>query len=127
MRGEYNSINQFGSLKSWNKNGEECEKCHKDCSNNNFKKGETYEGVDIHHSPPQFMFEKDNWVGGLIILCRKCHREIHDKILEIMFKHSNLFQPKKSEHWTWIAIIGEGRIKCRDEVYEFTKRWLKDG
>ena len=120
----YNSMNQDNDLKSWFKNGKRCEKCNKDCSDIKYERNETYNGIDVHHNPPQFMFEKPEWVGELICLCRECHRKLHEEILKIMFKHSNLFKPKKSEHWTWIATIGEDRFKCRDEVYKFTVNWL---
>ena len=102
-----------------------CSKCNCNLNNKEWKKGKTYEGLDYHHNPPQFMFEdKKEWKGELIPLCRKCHKELHTKIREIMFKYSNLFKPNKSDYWNWIKVIGKDRIKCREEVFSFTKRWL---
>ena len=102
-----------------------CQRCKQNLTGIKAEQLVTYEGADEHHNPPRFMFDnKSKWEGELLILCRKCHRELHDEILKIMFKYSNLFKHKKSEHWTWIAIIGENKIKCREEVYNFTKRWL---
>lgn len=99
-----------------------CQKCCKDFPEDSWKKGVTYKAIDEHHSPPSFMME--NWEGDLINLCRDCHREIHDIILEIMFKHSNLFKPKKSEYWTWIAIMPGDREDIINEVIKKTKEWL---
>ena len=104
-----------------------CEKCKEDFSEIKGEKYKTYTGIDEHHNPPTFMFREDEiFLGELIPLCRKHHRELHDIILKIMFKHSNLYKPKKSEYWTWIAIIGERKNECRKEVYNFTKEWLKN-
>lgn len=104
-----------------------CQKCCKEFIENSWVSGETYESIDIHHNPPQFMVkESGKWEGNLINLCRKCHRELHDNILDIMFKFSNLFKFKKSEYWTWLAIIGNERNKCIEEVKNFTEEWLKE-
>jgi len=104
-----------------------CEKCNADFSEVNAEKYKTYEGIDEHHNPPEFMFEKgEKWNGRFIKLCRKCHTELHKEIREIMFKHSNLFKPKNSDHWIWIAVLPINRIKCREEVKEFTERWLEN-
>ncbi len=101
-----------------------CEKCKIDFSDKKYEKYKTYEGIDRYHNPPTFMLEK--WEGEMVSLCRKHHRKLHDEILEIMFRHSNLRIPKKSEHWTWIAIIPIHRRECIDEVIKFTKSWLND-
>ncbi len=101
-----------------------CEKCKKDFSDKKWEKGETYEGIDSHHNPPEFMLDK--WKGNMIDLCRKHHREIHDFILDIMFKHSTLFKPLKSEHWMWVNIIPYKREECIEEVIKFTEEWLED-
>jgi hypothetical protein len=102
-----------------------CEKCK-----NNFEvraeKNITYTGIYYHHNPPTFMFEKnEEWEGEIIPLCRKNHRELHDCLIEIMFKHSTLFKRNKSENWLWLHTLGNERINCRDEVFEFTDKWLE--
>jgi len=103
-----------------------CDKCKRNFEEK-AEKNKTYEGIDYHHNPPIFMFEKNEmWAGKIVLLCRKHHRELHDEILKIMFKHSNLFKPKKSEHWTWIAILPCNRKKVIEEVMKFTKGWLND-
>ncbi|MGQ4876546.1 MAG: hypothetical protein ACP6IY_20975 [Promethearchaeia archaeon] len=104
-----------------------CSKCNCNLTNKNWKKGVTYKGLDYHHNPPKFMFKNEKeWVGDLIPLCRDCHKQLHLKIKDIMFKHSNLFKSNKSDYWIWINIIGDNKIKCRKEVFKFTKRWLNE-
>lgn len=100
-----------------------CKKCNH-LFKHKWEKGKTWEGIDEHHSPPEFML--DEWKGKIIPLCRKHHRNLHDRIIKIMFKHSNLFKPKKSEHWTWVAIMPNKRKECIEEVIKFTKEWLRD-
>ncbi len=99
-----------------------CQKCKKDFSGIKPEKNKTYKGIDYHHSPPKFMLKE--WEGEEIPLCRKHHRQLHDEILKIMFKHSNLLKFKKSEYWTWIGILPINRKKCIEEVIYFTSRWL---
>lgn len=101
-----------------------CQKCLKEFQEDTWQSGETYNAIDIHHNPPQFMVEQ--WKGDLINLCRKCHRDLHNKILEIMFSFSNLYKPKKSEQWTWLYIIGSKRKECIDAVTKFTMGWINE-
>ncbi len=84
--------------------------------------GVTYEGIDEHHNPPTFMMKR--WEGEIINLCRRCHKELHDIILKIIFKHSNLFKPNKSEHWTWIKVIPNKRQEYISEVIKSTREWV---
>lgn len=101
-----------------------CEKCGKNLSHIKAKKYITYEGIDEHHNPPTFMLK--TWVGEIMLLCRKHHKKLHDEILKIMFRHSLLRVPKKSEYWTWIKILPINRKKCIDEIIKFTKGWIND-
>jgi len=104
-----------------------CKKCYGDFSEIKAEKNKTYTGIDYHHNPPTFMFfEGELFIGDIIPLCRKCHRELHDIILKIMFRYSNLFKFKKSEYQNWIGIIGDKKEKCRIEVYNFTREWLNE-
>jgi len=86
-----------------------CMKCGEDLSHIRAEKYKTYEGIDEHHSPPEFMLEE--WEG---------------RIIRIMFEHSTLFKPNKSEHWTWIKVIPTNRPKCIKEVIKFTDDWIKN-
>jgi len=101
-----------------------CMKCGEDLSHIRAEKYKTYEGIDEHHSPPEFMLEE--WEGRIIPLCRKHHKELHIEIIRIMFEHSTLFKPNKSEHWTWIKVIPTNRPKCIKEVIKFTDDWIKN-
>jgi len=101
-----------------------CEHCKKDFSGIKAEQGITYEGIDYHHNPPEFMVDK--WKGELLKLCRKCHKELHIKIREIMFKHSTLFKPNKSDYWTWIKVLPCDREKCVNEVIKYTKELVND-
>lgn len=103
-----------------------CKKCLNDF-NIKAEKNVTYLGIDEHHNPPEFMFEKDEiWFGEMVSLCRKCHRELHDNLIEIMLKHSTLFKKNKSEYWIWLHTSLNERKKCREECYNFTNEWLNN-
>lgn len=97
-----------------------CDKCG--LIGERWEKGVTYEGIDGHHNPPEFMLEE--WEGEIIPLCRKHHRELHDEIRRIMFEHSTLFKPNKSDYWTWIKVIPNKRGGCIEEVIKYTKGWI---
>ncbi len=100
-----------------------CEKCLQDF-NSEWKTGLTYEGIDVHHSPPTFMLNK--WEGILINLCRNCHQNIHIEISHIIFKHSTLLKPNKSEYWLWKHIIPINHGKVIEEVENYTQEWLNN-
>ena len=103
-----------------------CIKCNKKFEKNQFQRGKKYLGIDEHHNPPEFMFEKDErWFGEIINLCRKCHVELHELIRNIMFEHSNLFKKNNSDYWIWIKVLPCDRKKCREEIFNFTKEWIK--
>lgn len=101
-----------------------CQKCNKE-QEREWYSGETYEGIDSHHSPPTFMM-KENWKGDLISLCRDCHKEIHIQIRKIMFKNSNLFKMNNSDYFLWLQITPQDRRKTIEEVIKFTREWLND-
>ena len=103
-----------------------CEKCGGAFNNPQYKweKGKTYLGLDNHHNPPKFMMNQ--WVGKEYFLCRKHHRELHDKILKIMIKHSTLMKPNKSEYWIWLYTPKENKEKCMKEVFEFTEEYVME-
>ena len=69
-----------------------CDKCNK-LIMHKWESGKTYEGIDAHHNPPEFIsnFFKEEWSGEFYRLCRKCHRDLHNKILIILNKHSTSF------------------------------------
>lgn len=98
-----------------------CDKCKKEFDEE-WKVGETYKSIDEHHNPPKFMMKK--WKGKLLNLCRKHHRELHDKIIIILNDYSNLLKFNKSEYWVWIRMIKEEKRKARQEVIKFTRGWL---
>lgn len=91
-----------------------------------WQSGEVYEGLDSHHNPPEFISDYLNqeWSGEKFDLCRKCHRELHDEIIKIMHHHSTLLKPKKSEYWTWIAILPINRKPMIQEIIKFTREWI---
>ena len=97
-----------------------CDKCKQDFSNVVWEKGKTYNGIDQHHNPPEFMVEK--WEGEIYNLCRKHHRELHDKIIEILNEGTLKFV--KSEYWAWIKIIPSKRQEVIEKVIKFTKGWV---
>ena len=75
-----------------------CEKCGRDIESE-WKSGVTYEGIDYHHNPPQFLM--DNWKGDLLKLCRDCHtgkNGLHKQILILMNKKANTLKFNGSEH-----------------------------
>lgn len=91
------------------------------------EKGVTYKGIDEHHNPPKFMFEEnEKWVGELLNLCRKHHRELHDEIIKILNEEVGTLKFVNSEHWVWIKMSINDRKKARERVYTFTKKWIKE-
>lgn len=104
-----------------------CAKCKKRKQDfPEWKNGETYIGLDLHHNPPEFIsdYMNEEWSGEKFFLCRGCHQELHKQILLIMFKHSTLSKPKNSEYWTWQSIIPSKRKEMIDEIVKFTRGWI---
>jgi len=99
-----------------------CDKCLNEF-NEEWKLGKTYEGIDEHHNPPQFLMEKgEEWKGELFSLCRKHHTELHKEITEIIRKHS-MRKTGKSDYWLWLYV--SDRKKCREEIIKFTEGWIE--
>jgi hypothetical protein len=101
-----------------------CDKCKKD-NKEIWEKDKTYLGIDEHHNPPRFMIE--SWEGDIFNLCRECHRNLHDEIIKIMLKYSNLLNKRnKSEYWIWLHTFSEERKNCMEDVISFTKKWIQN-
>ena len=89
------------------------------------EKGVTYKGIDEHHNPPKFMFEKyEKWKGKLYNLCRKHHRKLHDEIINILNLEAKMLKFIKSEYWVWMKMNLIQRGKARERVFKFTERWI---
>jgi len=102
-----------------------CEKCGRD-KFPEWQTGKTYEGIDEHHNPPQFLMK--NWKGDLLKLCRKCHTGkdgLHYQILILMNKKANTMIFLKSEDWLLKKMCPKDINELAIEVYEFTNEWLK--
>lgn len=103
-----------------------CSKGSHEVINSEWKSGETYEGLDRHHNPPEFMFkEKEEWFGEMLLLCRKHHVELHREIKKILHKNSNRGTFVNSEFWLMQSMSENQILKAREEVYNFTKEWIK--
>jgi len=106
-------------------------KCEK-CGDDNFKEwksGETYKGLDEHHNPPEFITERlgEKWEGERYLLCRECHILILHKIIkQILFRNSNSAKFVNSEYWLMNKMTLEQLKIAREEIYNFTKLWLKN-
>ena len=103
-----------------------CNKCGKD-KFEDWKNGITYEGLDEHHNPPEFISEylKEKWSGEYYSLCRKCHRELHDEIIKIMNKKAETLKFIKSEYWVMQRMSLNQLRECKKEIYDFTNKWLE--
>ena len=101
-----------------------CKKCLKDFKENLWKIKKTYEGIDYHHNPPKFMVK--NWVGEEIILCRSCHRKLHDLIIKILNEEARTLKFCKSEHWVLTKLSLVQREKATERIIKFTNEWLKN-
>ena len=103
-----------------------CEKCRKGFSNSNWKSGVTFEGIDRHHNPPEFISNRlgEEWSGEFYNLCRKCHREIHTEILIILNVKSNALKFINSEHWICERMNTKQIEEAKEEIYLFTKEWI---
>ena len=104
-----------------------CDKCKKDCSKLIYEKGKTYEGIDKHHNPPEFLsdFLKEKWSGEFYSLCRDCHRKLHDIIIIMLNKKANNFKFIKSEYWILQKMNLKLIRESKEEIYAFTKIWIK--
>jgi len=104
----------------------ECDKCQR--SNfSSWKLGETYDGIDIHHNPPEFIsdFFKESWSGEFYFLCRKCHVELHREIKQILHKNSKAIKFVNSEYWLMQKMTPSQIKKAKEEIYIFTRKWIK--
>jgi len=101
-----------------------CEKCKKDFSEHIWENGKTYKGIDEHHNPPQFLME--NWKGKTYNLCRKCHRNLHDLIIDMMNKKANTLKFIKSEYWVMQKLTPKQKKELCEEVYNFTELWIRE-
>lgn len=116
-----------------------CKKCGKE--NEVWKSGVTYKGLDRHHNPPEYMDlydgdiidgEEPNRIYDMITLCRDCHtgpKGLHRTIiLPILNKFSNQLRNNGSENWIWNKFIPQcDKKKCREEIFQATKKWVEDG
>ena len=101
-----------------------CDKCKKNIDSK-WESGITYEGIDFHHNPPQFLMK--DWKGDLLTLCRNCHtgsNGIHNKILILMNKKANTLKFNGSEHWLLQKMCQKDIDELANEVFEFTNNWL---
>jgi len=105
-----------------------CQKCNGDFSEAIYQKCKTYEGIDEHHNPPEFLsnFLKESWSGEFYKLCRKCHRKLHDEIIVILNKKVNSFKLINSEYWILQKMNLKQIKEVKDEIYSFTLEWMKN-
>lgn len=91
--------------------------------------GETYEGLDEHHNPPEFLFKdsKEKWRGKTYFLCRKHHVELHREIKIILNRISGTMKFVNSEDWLCKKMSLKQIEQAREEVYNFTEEWIKNG
>lgn len=103
-----------------------CEKCKKDFSDVKWKSGETYEGLDRHHNPPEFISEylNESWSGEFYDLCRKDHRELHDELLKILNEIAGTLKFLNSEYWVCKKMSPQQKEESKKKMYEFTKEWI---
>ena len=91
-----------------------CDKCKEDILSN-WEIYKTYNGIDEHHNPPQFMMVE--WKGEKYNLCRDCHKELHHLfIVPIMNKIAGTLKTNGSEHWLWMKMCPMKRDECREAV-----------
>ena len=102
-----------------------CAKCSKDFPDNSWVKGETYEGIDYHHNPPEFLMDK--WEGEIIPLCRKCHKELHYEIKKILNDIAKTLKFVNSEYWVIQKMSLAQKKIAFVRVFEYTKEWIKNG
>jgi len=106
-----------------------CDKCKKSFNKSEkgyWISGVTFEGIDRHHNPPEeiYRFLKLKWNGEFFNLCRKCHQGLHKEITLILKKYSNV--PKyNSDYWLMKNSTLIKIIEAKEEIYYFTKEWIK--
>lgn len=107
----------------------ECNKCKGDFSHIQWKSKETYEGIDLHHNPPEFISDylKEKWSGEFYNLCRKHHKELHKEILKILNKNSSSLKFINSEYWICKRMSLNEMKQAQKEIYIFTKEWIGGG
>ncbi len=105
-----------------------CQKCDKHFTDKEWKSGETYKGIDVHHNPPEFISDYlgEPWSGEFYDLCRKCHGELHDEIIKILNKKSTSLKFINSEYWICKRMTQKQIKECKEEIYLFTKKWIKE-
>lgn len=105
----------------------QCDKCLGLFNSNSWEREVTYKGIDEHHNPPKFITKilQEIWVGEFYNLYRKCHRILHDKILEILNNNACSFKFIKSEHWIMKKMNLNQIRKSKEEIYKFTLEWIK--
>lgn len=104
--------------------------CHR-CSsihNEKWKRYKTYKGIDQHHNPPEFIsvFLEEEWSGEFYNLCRDCHTKLHKEIKKILNKHSNSLKFINSEYWTLKKMTSAQIKEAKEEIYNFTKKWVEN-
>ena len=106
-------------------------KCEK-CGEHNFKEwksGETYEGLDEHHNPPEFITKAlgEEWKGERHLLCRRCHiTDLHKHIKRILWRNSSSSKFINSETWLMKKMNLDQLRIAKDEIYKFTKVWINE-
>lgn len=105
-----------------------CSKCKKEFEENEWEKGITYEGLDRHHNPPEFLsnFLNEMWSGEFYYLCRKCHKQLHKEIIKILNKKLDNFKFINSEYWTLKRMNLKQIKEVQSEIQYFTKKWVKE-
>lgn len=106
-----------------------------------WESGKTYKGLDEHHNPPKFLFVgemknaygdiipfgKKEWSGKTYFLCRKHHTELHKEIKKILNKIAGSLKFVNSEDWILKKMTINQINQARQEVYNFTEEWIKNG
>lgn len=103
-----------------------CDKCKKDFSHITWISGETYEGIDKHHNPPEFLSDylREQWSGEFYNLCRDCHKQLHKEILIILNKKSSNLKFINSEFWICKKMSLKELQEVKIGIYNFTKEWI---
>jgi hypothetical protein len=98
----------------------------------NWESGKTYNGLDEHHNPPKFLCVGEvpggnYWKGKTYFLCRKHHVELHREIKIILNRIAETLKFCNSEDWLCQKMTWQQIEQARQEVYDFTERWIKNG